>query len=125
MAKQVLVVDDSKIVRKVTRKMLEPMGYEVHEAEDGQQAVDFCKNNMPDVILLDYNMPVMNGMDCLQGVRALPNGGSDVVIIFCTTVNEMDFIQKAIMAGANEYVMKPFDADILQGKFEQLNITPQ
>ena len=99
MAKQVLVVDDSKIVRKVTRQMLEPMGFEVHEAEDGQQAVDFCTSTMPDLILLDYNMPVMNGMDCLHGVRALPNGGADVTVIFCTTVNEMDFIQKAIMAG--------------------------
>lgn len=124
MAKQILVVDDSKIVRKVTRKMLEPLGFEVHEAEDGQQAVDFCTRQMPDVILLDYYMPVMNGMDCLEQVRSLPNGGSEVAVIFCTTKNEMDFIQQALLAGANEYIMKPFDADILQGKFDQLGIAP-
>ena len=118
----VLTVDDSKIVRKVTRNMLEPLGFEVIEAEDGQVALDLCANTMPNVILMDFNMPVMNGMDSLKYIRALPNGGADVIIIFCTTMNEMDFIQKAIMAGANEFVMKPFDADILKNKFEQLGI---
>lgn len=120
---QVLVVDDSKIVRKVTRNMLEPMGFKVDEAEDGQKAVDYCQNEMPEIILMDHNMPVMNGLDAVMSIRQMIDGHKPVIIM-CTTMNEMDFIQSAMMNGANEFVMKPFDADILQGKFEQLGIMP-
>lgn len=119
MSKRVLIVDDSKIVRKVSRQMVEPLGFTIEEAEDGQQAVDACKRQMPDLILLDHNMPVMTGMECLEQIRVMPEGDKPV-IIFCTTENEMDFIMKAVMAGANEFIMKPFDADILTGKLEQV-----
>lgn len=121
MAQEILLVDDSDIVRKVMRRIVEPMGFDVKEANNGLVAVDHCKNNMPEVILLDFNMPEMDGMEALKAIRALPNG-SDPVIIFCTTVNEMDFIANAISSGANEYVMKPFDAEIIRGKFEQLGV---
>lgn len=121
MTKKILLVDDSDIVRKVMRRIVEPMGFDVHEANNGLNAVEHCKTAMPDVILLDFNMPEMDGMEALKNIRALPNGG-DVVIIFCTTVNEMDFIANAISSGANEYVMKPFDAEIIRGKFEQLGV---
>jgi two-component system chemotaxis response regulator CheY len=121
---QALVVDDSKIVRKVTRNMLEPMGYSVAEAEDGKKAVEYCQGQMPDLILMDHNMPEMTGLEAVAVIRQMPNGG-DPVIVMCTTMNEMDFIQKAIMNGANEFVMKPFDAEILQSKLEQLDILPK
>ncbi len=121
---QVLIVDDSKIVRKVTRNMLEPMGYMINEAEDGQKAVEYCQQNpMPAIILMDHNMPVMNGLDSVMAIRQLIDGDKPVIIM-CTTMNDMDFIQKAMMNGANEFVMKPFDADILHGKFDQLGILP-
>lgn len=119
-----LVVDDSKIVRKVTRNMLEPMGFTVDEAEDGQKAVEYCQSTIPDLILMDHNMPVMNGLDAVMTIRQLI-GGDRPVIVMCTTMNEMEFIQKAMMNGANEFVMKPFDADILHGKFEQLGVLPE
>jgi two-component system chemotaxis response regulator CheY len=121
---KILAVDDSKIVRKVTRGMLEPMGFAVDEAEDGQKAVDYCQDQMPDVILMDHNMPVMNGLDAVMAIRQLIDGDKPIIIM-CTTMNEMEFIQKAMMNGANEFVMKPFDADILRGKFEQLGILPE
>lgn len=121
---KILAVDDSKIVRKVTRGMLEPMGFAVDEAEDGQKAVDYCQEHMPDLILMDHNMPVMNGLDAVMAIRQLIDGDKPVIIM-CTTMNEMEFIQKAMMNGANEFVMKPFDADILRGKFEQLGILPE
>lgn len=119
-----LVVDDSKIVRKVTRNMLEPMGFTVDEAEDGQKSVEYCQDAMPDLILMDHNMPVMNGLDAVMTIRQMIDGDKPIIIM-CTTMNEMEFIQKAMMNGANEFVMKPFDGDILRGKFEQLGILPE
>lgn len=119
--KSCLIVDDSKIVRKVTRKIFESLGYAIDEAEDGSVALDSCKRQMPDLIMLDWHMPVMNGIEFLRALRQLPEGGVPVVI-FCTTETEFSRIQEAIMAGANEYVMKPFDDDIIKGKLEQLGL---
>jgi two-component system chemotaxis response regulator CheY len=123
MSKRVLIVDDSKIVRKVTRQMLEPLNFHIEEAEDGAQAVITCERWMPDLILLDHNMPNMDGMESLARIRSMP-GGDIPVIIFCTTENEMSFITKAVLSGANEFVMKPFDADILFSKLQQVGILP-
>lgn len=117
-----LVVDDSGVVRKVARRMLEPHGFIVSEAENGQEALDHCKDNgMPLFILLDWNMPVMDGISFLQELRVLPNG-QEPVVVFCTTENELSFIQRALESGANEYIMKPFDEEILLGKLRQLGL---
>lgn len=119
--KTCLIVDDSGVIRKVTRQIIEALSFATEEAENGQVALDKCKEKMPDFILLDWNMPVMNGMDFLLAMRQLPNGDKPIVI-FCTTENDIKHIQQAISAGANEYIMKPFDADIIRGKLEQLDI---
>jgi two-component system, chemotaxis family, chemotaxis protein CheY len=119
MKKTCLVVDDSKIVRKVTRKIFESLDYNVLEAEDGSLALEQCLKEMPDLIMLDWHMPVMNGLEFLVALRATP-GGTTPVVIFCTTETEFSRIQQAILAGANEYVMKPFDEDIIRGKLQQL-----
>ncbi len=116
-----LVVDDSKVVRKVCRQILEEIGFSVREAADGREALGECQKKLPEVILLDWNMPEMDGMKFLQEFRRMANNESTKVI-FCTTENEVDKIQKAISAGADEYVMKPFDAEIIKGKFEQLGL---
>ncbi len=119
--KSCLVVDDSKVVRMVARKILEELEFEINEAADGQQALDACQQSMPDVILLDWNMPVMNGIEFLRALRAEEGGGAPKVV-FCTTENDMSHIQEAIGAGANEYIMKPFDSDIIQSKFAQIGV---
>ena len=119
--KTCLIVDDSGVVRKVARKILESLGFECSEAEDGQVALDACKEGMPTAILLDWNMPVMNGIEFLIELRQLPSGDTPMVI-FCTTENEFSFIQKALAAGANEYIMKPFDKEIVEGKMMQLGL---
>jgi two-component system, chemotaxis family, chemotaxis protein CheY len=115
--KRCLIVDDSKVIRKVARHILETMEFEVSEAADGQEALDYVSNETPDVILLDWNMPVMSGMDFLKAYRAL--GHATVAkVIFCTTENGIGHIQAAINAGADEYVMKPFDRETLESKLQ-------
>lgn len=117
--KTCLIVDDSRVVRKVARKILEDLGFSCEEAEDGQKAFDACSTKMPEAILLDWNMPIMNGIEFLRKLRAAP-GGDAPKVVFCTTENEFSFIQEALSAGANEYIMKPFDSEIIQSKFSQI-----
>lgn len=117
--KSCLVVDDSRVVRKVARRIVEDLGFNCTEAEDGQKAFEACQASMPDVVLLDWNMPVMSGIEFLEKLRQMENGQTPKVV-FCTTENAFDHIQRAIKAGANEYIMKPFDSEIIKTKFEQI-----
>lgn len=116
-----LVVDDSRVVRKVARRIIEDIGFLCEEAEDGQKAYEACTKQMPDVVLLDWNMPVMSGIEFLEKLREMPNGYVPKVI-FCTTENDMAHIQRAIGAGADEYIMKPFDSEIIESKFSQIGL---
>lgn len=119
--KQVLVVDDSAVIRKVASRILEDLGFEVAEAADGRLALESCLESMPDVIMLDWNMPVMNGLEFLLELRNAPDGDKPKVV-FCTTENDVAHITKAIQAGANEYIMKPFDKEILEGKLAAVGV---
>ena len=121
--KTCLVVDDSSVIRKVARRILENLEFSVSEAEDGQQALESCRRGMPDTILLDGNMPVMDGYDFLKAFRRLPDGGRPRVV-FCATENEIAQIARAFHAGANDYMMKPFDTDMLSAKFVDAEATP-
>lgn len=116
-----LVVDDSRVVRKVARRILEGHGFTVREAEDGQVALDSCRQNMPDGVLLDWNMPVMNGIEFLKALRH-EFGPDRPPVMFCTTENDISFIEQAIEHGAQEFIMKPFDEEILLGKFAQVGL---
>lgn len=119
--KQCLVVDDSSVIRKVARRILEDLQFEITEAEDGQQALDACRRSMPDAILLDWNMPVMDGLEFLTSLRREP-GGEKPIVVFCTTENDVAHIARAIRAGANEYIMKPFDREIVEAKFQEVGL---
>jgi two-component system chemotaxis response regulator CheY len=119
--KSCLVVDDSKVVRMVARKILEALNFRIEEAENGKAAFDSCSRHMPDAILLDWNMPVMSGMEFLRALRQM-DGGQTPVVVFCTTENDLAHIQEAIEAGANEYIMKPFDSEIIESKFSQVGL---
>lgn len=119
--KTCLIVDDSRVVRKVARRIFEDIRFECLEAEDGLIALDKCKESMPDIILLDWNMPNMNGLEFLEALRSSP-GGDRPKVIFCTTENDMSYIQRAITAGADEYIMKPFDNEIIAGKLSQVGL---
>jgi two-component system chemotaxis response regulator CheY len=119
--KSCLIVDDSKVIRMVAKKILQELGFSTREAEDGQKALDQCQQELPDAVLLDWNMPVMNGIEFLRALRKLP-GGDAPIVVFCSTENDIDHIQEAITEGANEYIMKPFDSEILQTKFSQVGL---
>lgn len=116
-----LVVDDSRVVRKAARRFLEGFGFQVREAGDGQEALLACRAALPDLVLLDWNMPVMDGLSFLKAARA-EHGPTQPVVVLCTTENGFERIVEALEAGAQEYVMKPFDAEILGDKLSQLGL---
>jgi two-component system chemotaxis response regulator CheY len=119
--KSCLIVDDSRVVRKVARRILEELQFAIEEAGDGKIAMEACKRQMPDAILLDWNMPVMDGIEFLRELRKM-NGGGAPIVVFCTTENDLRHIQEAVASGANEYIMKPFDTEIIQAKFQQVGL---
>lgn len=118
-----LIVEDSRVIRRVSRHIVESLGMTALEAEDGAQALVACDQAMPDLILLDWNMPVMDGIEFLRALRARPDGASPKVV-FCTTEYEAGHIREAIAAGADEYVMKPFDHETLLLKLQLIGILP-
>jgi two-component system chemotaxis response regulator CheY len=119
--KSCLVVDDSKVVRMVARKILEGFSFEIREAEDGKAAFDACMKSMPDAVLIDWKMPQMSGIEFLRAVRRL-NDVRQPVVVLCSVYNDAVHIAEAIEAGADEYIMKPFDTDILHAKFTQVGL---
>ena len=119
--KHCLIVDDSAVIRKVARRILEGLSFRISEAEDGQQALLACQGEMPEAILLDWNMPVMDGYEFLRALRKLPNG-TEPKVVFCTTENDVAHIARALHAGADEYIMKPFDKEIMTAKFQEVGL---
>jgi two-component system chemotaxis response regulator CheY len=119
--KTCLVADDSSVIRKVARRILEKLDFQIVEAEDGEQALEACRSAMPDAVLLDWNMPKMDGYEFLRNLRRLPDGDRPKVV-FCTTENDVAHIARALHAGANEYIMKPFDKEIVEAKFQEVGL---
>lgn len=121
MSKKVLVVDDSKTVRSALRKILESLGFLVAEAENGDDAYKICSVSMPDGIILDWNMPVMDGIEFLKKLRSSP-GGKAPRVIFCSTENDLNSMKKAILAGAQDYIIKPFDEKVMKTKLLKVGL---
>ncbi|GLK70095.1 response regulator [Ancylobacter dichloromethanicus] len=119
--KTFLVVDDSAVVRKIARRMLEGWAFSVAEAGDGEAALDACASAMPDGILLDWNMPLLNGLEFLERLRR-QEGGAAPRVVFCTSLTDVAHIAQALSTGADEYIMKPFDEDILREKLVQVGL---
>jgi two-component system chemotaxis response regulator CheY len=119
--KTCLIVDDSSVIRKVARRILEGLSFRITEAENGEDAIAKCGQEMPDAVLLDWNMPQMDGYDFLRALRRL-DGGDRPKVVFCTTENDVAHIARALHAGANEYIMKPFDKDIVEAKFQEVGL---
>ena len=105
----------------MARRILEGLDFQIAEAENGEEAIEACRKQIPDAILLDWNMPKMDGYEFLRALRRLP-GGDKPKVVFCTTENDVAHIARALHAGANEYIMKPFDRDIVEAKFQEVGL---
>ena len=114
--KTCLIVDDSRMIRRVAGRIVKDLGFETIEAVNGRDALDKCHLEMPNAVLLDWAMPVMDGFEFLKKLRQMP-GGDEPTVVFCTSVRDIDKIVEALSAGADEYIMKPFDSDIIESKF--------
>src|SRR3984885_4020168 len=117
--KTCLVVDDSSVIRKVARRILEGLDFEISEAENGQEAIVACREQIPDAILLDWNMPKMDGYEFLRALRRLP-GGAKRKLVVCTTENDVAHTARARHAGAKEDILKTFGKDIVEAKFQEV-----
>jgi two-component system chemotaxis response regulator CheY len=122
MPKHCLVVDDSRVIRTVARRIMESLTYSVEEAEDGMGALRACREKMPDLIFLDWNLPTMKGVDFVKSVRGQADGGHPVILC-ATTENDSGEIANAVAAGANDYIMKPFDAVAVRAKLADIGVT--
>jgi two-component system, chemotaxis family, chemotaxis protein CheY len=119
--KQVLVVDDSPVIRKITRRILEGLALSTSEAADGRQALAACSFRMPDAIFVDSSMPGLDGYDFLRELRQMP-GGEKPKVVFCSTEHDVSLIARAMHAGADEFLMKPFDRKSVETKFANLGV---
>jgi len=116
-----LIIDDSRFVRGLLRGMLEEKGIECAEATDGQAGIDLLNSDTPfDLALIDWNMPVMNGLEMLIQLRA--QGFNEMKVMMVTTEAESEFIVRALDAGADEYLMKPFDEEALTEKLAMMGL---
>ncbi len=118
-AKTCLIVDDSRVIRKVAAKIATSLGYVPIEAQDGHEALARCKQAMPDLVLTDWNMPEMDGIEFVAKLRAIPTP-KEPVVVFCTSNGEAKDIHDGIAAGADDYIVKPFDEAALKAKLEKL-----
>jgi CheY-like chemotaxis protein len=118
-AKTCLIVDDSRVIRKVSSKIAISLGYVPIEAENGEEALARCKKSMPDLVLTDWNMPEMDGITFVEKLRAIPTP-KEPVVVFCTSNGEAKDIHDGIAAGADDYIVKPFDEAALKAKLEKL-----
>lgn len=114
-----LIVDDSDLIRKVMRKVLEDLNYMVIEAESGQQAIAKCAKAMPEVIVLDWHMPDMTGHEVLMAIKDMP-ADRRPVICYCTTQNDPMDISRAFSLGAETYLMKPFNREVFTKKISEV-----
>lgn len=120
--KTILVVDDSPLIRKAIRRIIEPLGFQVDEAEDGVAALCHMESGATvDGILLDVEMPNMDGLSFLRTLRSRADLAQPPVVM-CTTRNTLDIITAALQAGAQEFVMKPFDQGILGNKLQGIGL---
>ncbi|HSJ77731.1 MAG TPA: response regulator [Erythrobacter sp.] len=118
-AKTCLIVDDSRVIRKVSSKIAISLGYVPIEAENGEEALARCKKSMPDLVLTDWNMPEMDGIEFVSKLRSIPTP-KEPVVVFCTSNGEAKDIHDGIAAGADDYIVKPFDEAALRAMLEKL-----
>jgi len=119
---RVLIIDDSTATRAILKGIMKEIGFEVFEAGHGCEALERLKTiGKPDLALVDWNMPEMNGYDFICSVRA-DHAYDDLLLMMVTSETEISKMTKALEAGANEYIMKPFSKDALLEKLSMMGI---
>ena len=119
-----LVVDDSRAMRKIIGGILRKEGFELLEAADGEEALDLLKNpesGKVDLATIDWNMPVMNGLELVVNIRAEKNL-RNITLMMVTTESEHSQIVRALAAGAHEYLIKPFTQEAISEKLLLLGL---
>ena len=119
--KHCLIVDDSRVIRRVASRIVEDLGLETEEADNGEKALKASSIRMPDVAIVDRDMPVMDGLSFVKELRKTATG-RQVVTIFCNVGGEPEDIREALDDGVDEYIMKPFDSEIIRAKFLLLGL---
>lgn len=117
MSASVLIVDDLEANRALLERRLEKYGFKVSSADSGATALAMLETELPDIILLDYMMPQMNGLDVLAQLRG-NNVTRDLPVIMVTARAEADAVVEALASGADDYVTKPIDFDVLRARME-------
>lgn len=119
---RVLVLDDSTVLRAILKRILEQLGFEVFEAPDGMQGLERLRSaGVMDVALVDWNMPVMSGLEFVQQVRQ-DDAYASMPILMVTSETDLTHVAQALEAGANEYVMKPVSRESIQEKLAILGV---
>lgn len=116
---EVLIVDDSAGVRRIARRIFEALAVHVSEAEDGNQALAVCSRAMPDAILVDSDMTDIDTCEFVKRLRRLP-GGDRAKVVVCASENDPPHLARAIYAGADDFMLKPFEGDLLRSKFSKI-----
>ena len=116
-----LIADDSAVILKVARRICEGFDFTVAEAEDGAQALDECRRSMPDFVLVDWSMPVMDGFAFLKALRQ-EEGGDHPKVVLCMTENDVAQIARAMRAGADDHLLKPFDKEAVTAKLQDIGL---
>lgn len=116
-----LIADDSKIIRMLLNKIMSNIGFDVIEAEDGEEVVELSQLNEPDLIIMDYRLPVLDGIDAMYKIRN-SRISKQPKIIFCSSLNDIEAIKEALDSGADDYVLKPFDEEIIKSKLSILGL---
>ena len=117
-----LIADDSKIMRMLLRKIIENFGFEVSEAEDGEDVLEQCVSFNPDLIISDWNLPLIDGIDVLYKIRT-DRKIKQPKFMFCSYVSETAIMRQAIDAGAADFILRPFDEDIIAGNLAILGMS--
>ena len=116
-----LIADDAKIIRMLLTKIMENFGFDVIEAEDGEEIISLAKDNTPELIIMDWHLPAMEGIDVLYKIRSIKKM-KQPKIIFCSSIVDTDRIREALDGGADDFIIKPFDEEIIRTKLDILGL---
>jgi CheY-like chemotaxis protein len=114
MSKKVLIAEDSSVIQNLTKKILQMQNFDISAAKNGQQVLDVLQENHFDIILMDINMPVMDGMECTRNIRAMTDPEKARIPIIAITGNAQNYsIAEFKEAGIDDYLPKPLNFDVL------------